>query len=84
MDPSRIFTGSLLATECDATVNYNAGCGILDTDGRSYGAGLNDQGGGVFATLWDGEGIRICAFISLLEVAILSLHTHAQHIGYRH
>lgn len=60
-NPSKIFTGSLLATNCDAAVNYNAGCGILDTDGRSYGAGLNAQGGGVFATLWDGEGIRICA-----------------------
>jgi len=60
LDPSKIFTGSLLATNCDAAVNYNAGCGILDTDTQSYGAGLNGQGG-VFATLWDGEGIRICA-----------------------
>ena len=62
IDQSKIFTGSLLATECDAAVNYNAGCGILDTDGRSYGAGLNAEGGGVFATLWDAEGIRICVF----------------------
>ncbi len=61
LDPSKIFTGSVLSTTCDAMVSSNSGCGIEDTGADSYGAGLNAQGGGVFATLWDADGIRICA-----------------------
>ena len=62
LDLSKVFTGSVLRTDCDAWADSNSGCGIEDTDTASYGAGLNAQGGGVFATLWDADGIRICAF----------------------
>jgi len=62
-DRSKIFTGTPLSTNCDARINGNSGCGIEDPDPHSYGAGLNDQGGGVFATLWDDDGFRVCAFL---------------------
>jgi hypothetical protein len=62
LDTSQTFTGTPRSTDCDTAVNFNSGCGIEDTDAHSYGSGLNDQGGGVFATLWDGDGIRICTF----------------------
>ena len=61
LDLSKLFTGSILRTNCDAWADSNSGCGIEDTDAASYGAGLNARGGGVFATLWDADGIRICA-----------------------
>ncbi|KAG8766517.1 hypothetical protein FRC15_006262 [Serendipita sp. 397] len=59
---TEVFTGTILATTCDASENSNTGCGILDSDTRSYGAGLNDAGGGVYATLWDDIGVRIWFF----------------------
>lgn len=61
-NPLEMFTGTVLETECDATINSNAGCGIMDYDTTSYGAGLNDAGGGVYATLWDNVGVRIWFF----------------------
>lgn len=56
------FTGKALATTCDALVNGNAGCGIQDPSDTSYGQGLNDNGGGVFATLLDDNGVAIWFF----------------------
>lgn len=60
---ANVFTGTILATNCDANQNYNSGCGISDTDPQSYGSGLEAAGGGVFATLWDNEGVRICTYL---------------------
>jgi hypothetical protein len=76
VDPTEMFTGTALEGDCNAAINYNAGCGVLDMDSRSYGsvflhyfrkfltahirAGLNSNGGGVYATLWDESGVRIC------------------------
>jgi hypothetical protein len=54
------FTGTILGVDCNAAINFNAGCGVLDSDPRSYGSGLNQNGGGVYATLWDDSGVRIC------------------------
>lgn len=48
-------------TNC-ASINSNDGCAVLDTDARSYGAQFNAVGGGVFAHLWDSNGIRIWHF----------------------
>lgn len=62
INPTQVFTGTALAADCDAAMNSNAGCGILDFDTRSYGAGLNNSGGGVFATLWNDDGVRIWFF----------------------
>jgi hypothetical protein len=55
------FTGTVETSDCNAQANNsNTGCSIQDTDGRSFGSGLNDQQGGVYATLWDDTGVRIC------------------------
>ncbi|PVF92802.1 hypothetical protein CPB86DRAFT_716752, partial [Serendipita vermifera] len=56
------FTGTVLGVDCNAALNFNAGCGVLDFDPRSYGAGLNQNGGGIYATLWDDSGVRIWFF----------------------
>ena len=65
LNPSNVFSGSVLTTDCDARVHFNSGCGVADTDADSYGAGLNAEGGGVFATLVDDDGIRICESLPL-------------------
>ncbi|KZP01551.1 glycoside hydrolase family 16 protein [Calocera viscosa TUFC12733] len=54
--------GQVLSSTCDADVNSNSGCGILDPDSSSSGAGLQSAGGGVFAMLWDGSGVSIWHF----------------------
>lgn len=47
------FTGQVLGTDCYSTPNADAGCGVEDTDTRSFGYGFNNAEGGVFALLWD-------------------------------
>lgn len=59
------FVGTARTTDCNALVNFNSGCSIQDTDGRSFGIGLNGQQGGVYATLWDDAGIKICMSIPM-------------------
>jgi hypothetical protein len=56
------FTGNVASTVCDAAIDNNSGCGIQNGDPNSYGFGLNLAGGGVYATLWNEEGIRIWFF----------------------
>jgi len=56
------FTGNVATTVCDSSVAFNSGCGIVNPDPNSYGFGLNSAGGGVFATLWNDEGIRVWFF----------------------
>jgi hypothetical protein len=60
---SNTFVGTVKTTDCDALVNFNSGCSIQDTDGRSFGIGLNGQQGGVYATLWDDAGIKFCTSV---------------------
>ncbi|KAJ1555938.1 hypothetical protein HK405_010219 [Cladochytrium tenue] len=55
-------TGTNVATDCDATANGNAGCGITDPSASSYGDGFNNGGGGVFAVEWTSSSIKIWRF----------------------
>ena len=41
-------TGTTLLTDCNALVNGNAGCGVADTVGNSFGPAFNANEGGFF------------------------------------
>ncbi|KAG9047445.1 hypothetical protein FS837_002208 [Tulasnella sp. UAMH 9824] len=56
------FTGTVLTSNCDATINSNTGCGIRDPNPNSYGSALNENGGGVYATLLDENGVAVWFF----------------------
>ena len=49
MPASRDQTGRTLLTDCNAFVNDNAGCGVADSRGNSYGPSFNQNNGGWFA-----------------------------------
>ncbi|KAL1409668.1 hypothetical protein Q8F55_003664 [Vanrija albida] len=50
-------------TNCDSTKS-GVGCSIVSDSDASYGHNFNAAGGGVFAMLWDGSGIRMCTWRS--------------------
>ncbi|KAL0580467.1 hypothetical protein V5O48_001537 [Marasmius crinis-equi] len=54
-------TGSVAKTDCAAGTE-NIGCAFIDSDSRSYGKGFNLQGGGVYAHLWNSDGIKVWFF----------------------
>lgn len=58
----KLNTSTVLSKNCDAAINSNTGCAFLDTNTESYGGGLNAAGGGVYAMLWDDDGISIWFF----------------------
>ncbi|TVY42669.1 putative endo-1,3(4)-beta-glucanase [Lachnellula occidentalis] len=55
-------TGTLLTENCDANVNYNAGCSSTSSTSSSYGAPFNANLGGVYATEWTAQYIKIWFF----------------------
>lgn len=60
-----IFAGKVATANCDVKAQGqadNAGCSIGSEDNKSYGAGLNDNGGGVYATEWTSDAISIWFF----------------------
>ncbi|OSD05773.1 glycoside hydrolase family 16 protein [Trametes coccinea BRFM310] len=63
-DPNSLdITGTLVATtDCAAAETGNAGCGVRGSQTNSYGAAFNGIGGGVYATLWDDDGIKTWFF----------------------
>ncbi|GLB41673.1 putative glycosyl hydrolases family 16 [Lyophyllum shimeji] len=52
----------VLGKQCASSANSNTGCGFLDTDTRTYGRGFNLVAGGVYAHLWNGDGIKVWHF----------------------
>ncbi|CAG5172959.1 uncharacterized protein ALTATR162_LOCUS7556 [Alternaria atra] len=59
------FAGSVTTGNCDVAAedqSKNAGCSIEHPSTKSYGAGLNEIGGGVYATQWTAEAISVYFF----------------------
>ncbi|KAF8323301.1 hypothetical protein DL93DRAFT_2128826 [Clavulina sp. PMI_390] len=57
------FSGTVVnGDNCGSTDGSNTGCGILAYDTASMGTPFNDGQGGVYAMLWDNNGIRIWLF----------------------
>lgn len=51
-----------MGTQCESGEGHNAGCAFSDPDARSFGTGFNKAGGGVFAHLWDKNGVKMWRF----------------------
>jgi len=68
LTPESNFTGTIVQTNgvnntnCDGTINNNAGCGVTEWSRASYGPYFDAQGGGVFAMKWDENGIAVYSF----------------------
>ncbi|KDN50266.1 hypothetical protein RSAG8_01602, partial [Rhizoctonia solani AG-8 WAC10335] len=50
------------STNCAAYETSNLGCGQLSTLSNTYGKPFNDNGGGVYAMLWQSTGISVYFF----------------------
>lgn len=58
-------SGTVQTTDCryDLATNSNAaGCAIANTDPGNYGAGLNSNGGRIFAMEWADDTIKVWSF----------------------
>jgi hypothetical protein len=56
------FTSYIASTECASSNANNAGCGFTDPNPASFGHGFNIIAGGVYAMLWDSNGIAVWHF----------------------
>ena len=59
------FSGELSTGNCDINASgqgKNVGCSIEHPSTQSYGAGLNANGGGVYATQWTSDAISVWFF----------------------
>jgi hypothetical protein len=63
-DPSPNFpeSGRLSNPDCFNQTNGNEGCLVQETQDNSFGAGFRQAGGGVYALLWDNDGMKIWFF----------------------
>ncbi|KAF1959042.1 hypothetical protein CC80DRAFT_467297 [Byssothecium circinans] len=62
---STAYSSTIKTPNCDvkaAGQDANAGCGLSSKDTKSYGAPLNNKGGGVYATEWTSDHIQIFFF----------------------
>ncbi|KAK7470139.1 hypothetical protein VKT23_001579 [Stygiomarasmius scandens] len=59
MTEKRWQKGSTINTNCDYSVNFNAGCGVAYSSRRSFGPGFNANGGGWYAVERTDEFIKI-------------------------
>lgn len=60
-----IFSGTIKTPDCNVAAAgqpTNAGCAITTSDASTYGSGLNNVNGGVYATEWNSNVIRIWFF----------------------
>lgn len=55
-------TGFVETSNCNVYDTGNSGCGGWAADSNTYGDGMNDVGGGVYAMDWRNQGIRIWYF----------------------
>lgn len=55
-------TASVQGTECTSSPGADAGCAYAQQDPRSFGEGFNQAGGGVFAHLWNTDGVTVWFF----------------------
>ncbi|TVY62767.1 putative endo-1,3(4)-beta-glucanase, partial [Lachnellula suecica] len=55
-------SGQIQSNNCDGNFSYNAGCGTTASTDYSYGALFNAISGGVYATEWTSEYIKIWFF----------------------
>ena len=56
---SSLASGRLQSTYCVTTPDSNAGCAFIDNSPLSFGVNFNKAKGGVFAHLWNENGISI-------------------------
>lgn len=56
------YESNTLVPSCDALIDGNVGCGILEKSTVSFGEAFNKNGGGVYATLFTTDGISIWFF----------------------
>ncbi|GAA6022848.1 hypothetical protein JCM10207_001422 [Rhodosporidiobolus poonsookiae] len=59
---SNAFSGNLTYNNCDHDVNSNSGCTVTETNAASYGEAFAAAGGGVWATEFGKDGIKIWFF----------------------
>ncbi|RDW79535.1 hypothetical protein BP6252_04173 [Coleophoma cylindrospora] len=59
---TRYQTGVNQANDCDYNTGGSTGCGTTSQRPDTYGSGFNQVGGGVFATQWTSDYIRIWFF----------------------
>lgn len=65
-----------LSANCDASLNGNLGCAVVDPRPASYGAPFAEGGGGVFVTEFATSGISIWFFPrAVVPASISSLNT---------
>ncbi|KAJ7142146.1 glycoside hydrolase family 16 protein [Mycena crocata] len=62
VDRTTHMTGQAHLTDCTSANGANQGCGVLDSNQNSYGAGFNKAGGGVYAHLWTNDAIWVWHF----------------------
>ncbi|KZT07290.1 glycoside hydrolase family 16 protein [Laetiporus sulphureus 93-53] len=55
-------TGSISSTTCTSSADADSGCAYTQPGTNSFGAGFNAAGGGVFAHLWNSDGITVWFF----------------------
>ncbi|KAJ7072383.1 glycoside hydrolase family 16 protein [Mycena amicta] len=58
-DQYRYQSGTTVSTNCDASFNYNQGCGVAFRKANSYGKGFNSKKGGIYAMQRSQSGVKI-------------------------